>query len=63
MKGLQSFFSRLWKDENAELTVEYGLLVAVLALGLVTVFLLFRDQVSAWFGDIAANVRSQPVGP
>lgn len=60
MTKIVEFFSNLWKDESAELTVEYGLLVAVVAIGLVAVFILFRDGVSAWFNAIIARIQSFP---
>ena len=60
MKALQNFFSNLWKDESAELTVEYGLLVAVLALGLVAVFTLFRQGLTTWFTGIINTIQGLP---
>lgn len=60
MTKIVEFFSNLWKDESAELTVEYGLLVAVVAIGLVAVFILFRDGVATWFNAIIARIQSFP---
>jgi len=60
MEALRGFFSKLWKDESAEITVEYGLLVAVVAIGLVAVFILFRDGISTWFNSIITTIQGFP---
>lgn len=60
LENVRSFFTRLWKDESAEITVEYGLLVAVVAIGLVAVFTLFRQGISDWFTAIVARIQAFP---
>ncbi len=60
METLRSFFSDLWKDESAEVAIEYGLLVAVIAIGLIVAFTLFRDEVRNWYSDITNTVRTYP---
>lgn len=60
LHNVRAFLTQLWKDESAEVTVEYGLLVAVVAIGLVAVFTLFRDGISAWFTAIIAKIAAFP---
>lgn len=60
MKTIRDFLVALWTDESAEITIEYGLLTAVVALGLIGAFILFRDQVAAFLGRITNRIQNCP---
>lgn len=60
MDALRSFFVQLWRDERAEITIEYGLLTALVALGLIVAFNLFADEVEAFLGRITARIGGCP---
>jgi len=54
-----SIMKKLWNDESAANAVEYGLIVAVIAVALIAALLVFRTQITGMFqrsGDkIQAN--------
>lgn len=56
--ALQSFGSRLNKREEGGVVIEYGVVVAVIALGLVAVGLVLVGAVGDWFGRIADYVNT-----
>ncbi len=58
MNTLRDLFQRLWAEEDAEVAVEYGLLLALVALGLAAVFTTFSNAVSNWFADITNTLAN-----
>lgn len=51
------------RDDRGATTVEYGLLVALIALALVAAFTAFAGDITTWFGklgDQAANNGKAP---
>ncbi|UCC81681.1 MAG: Flp family type IVb pilin [Gemmatimonadota bacterium] len=62
MKRITDLFRRLWNEDEAEVAIEYGLLVALVALGLVTVFNLFSDEIGNFFNKITNRVANCPDG-
>jgi Flp pilus assembly pilin Flp len=62
MKTVATLFRRLWDETEAEVAIEYGLLVALVALGLVTVFNLFGDQIGTFFSKITNRIANCPEG-
>ncbi len=60
MNTFGDLLRRLWAEEDAEVAIEYGLLVALVALGLVAVFTVFSTEVGAWFGSITNTVQNLP---
>lgn len=62
MKTVTTLFRRLWNETEAEVAIEYGLLVALVALGLVTVFNLFSDEIGTFFQKITNRVANCPDG-
>ncbi len=56
MKTLSTFVSDLWNDERAEVALEYGLLVAVVALALVVVLQLFGDEVTKFLSRVTESL-------
>lgn len=60
MERIAGFFRNLWKDESAEVAVEYGLLVALVALALIIVFNLFGQEIGNFFGRITARIANCP---
>ena len=60
MEKVRAFFSGLWKDESAEISIEYGLLVALVALALIIVFNLFGQEVGTFFSKITGRIANCP---
>jgi Flp pilus assembly pilin Flp len=60
MERIAGFFRELWKDESAEVAVEYGLLVALIALGLILVMNAFSTEVGNFFGKLTGRIATCP---
>lgn len=60
MERIGVFFRNLWKDERGEVAIEYGLLVALVALALIVVFNLFGTEVQAFFNKITGRIATCP---
>jgi len=52
MMQVLQFITRLWKREDGQGMVEYGLIIALVALAAVVALGLMGDQLSALFGTI-----------
>jgi Flp pilus assembly pilin Flp len=55
---MQALTKRLLKDEQAGTAVEYGLIVAVIAVALIIALVAFRDEISNMFGRAGNRIRS-----
>ena len=60
MEKVRAFFSGLWQDESAEISIEYGLLVALVALALIVIFNLFGTEVGNFFNKITGRIANCP---
>lgn len=60
MNAIRQFFVGVWQDERAEITIEYGLLTALVALGLIAAFVLFRQEVGNFLGRITTRIQNCP---
>lgn len=49
---------RFLKDEGAIAVTEYGLLVALIAVALIAVVLLFGQQISSWFTSKTSQITT-----
>jgi Flp pilus assembly pilin Flp len=58
VKRLAAFGAGLWRDEQAEISLEYGLLVAMVALAMVVVFGMFGGEVSEFFARVTRRVEA-----
>ncbi len=58
MKRHSAFWTGLWSDERAEISLEYGLLVAMVALAMVVVFGVFGGEVSEFFARVTGRVQA-----
>ncbi|HEX9243683.1 MAG TPA: Flp family type IVb pilin [Anaeromyxobacter sp.] len=47
---------RLWQDEEAPTAVEYGLMVALIAVVIITAVALLGTNVQATFNQVAASM-------
>ena len=51
---------RLWREEEAADSVEYGLIVALVAVALIGTLVLFRDSIKKLFTDSATEIANPP---
>jgi pilus assembly protein Flp/PilA len=50
---------KLWKDDEAANAVEYGLIAAIIAVGLIVAFTTFRGQLEGLFGRTGGKIANQ----
>lgn len=57
---MKELWTRFMQDESGQGLVEYILIIAVVALGLVAALLLFRNSVGRAFQNAATELDQQP---
>jgi pilus assembly protein Flp/PilA len=57
---MMELWSRLWEDESGQGLVEYVLIIALVAIGLIAIMLLFRDSIGTVFSTIKDKLDSAP---
>jgi pilus assembly protein Flp/PilA len=50
---------KLWQDEEAANAVEYGLIAAIIAVGLIFAFTQFRTQLAGLLGSTGNKIAAQ----
>ena len=58
MKRISEVTRRFLKDEEGIAVSEYGLLVGLVAVGLVAVLTVFRDNLKTWFGNVTSQLTA-----
>lgn len=53
----------LWNDEEGQGLVEYVLIIALVAIGLIAVMLLFRNSIGGIFDTITNTLDNAPGDP
>lgn len=51
---------RLWKDEEGQGMVEYGLIIVLIAIGVIVALGLLGDEIVAVFEDITDGLSERP---
>lgn len=57
---MKEFWIKLWEDESGQGLVEYVLIIALVAIGLIAVMLLFRDSIGDIFTAIKDRLDAAP---
>lgn len=57
---MQRLLRRFWSDESGQGLVEYVLIIALVAIGLIAIMYVFRDAIGNIFNNIAATLKGQP---
>ncbi|MBB6455114.1 pilus assembly protein Flp/PilA [Salirhabdus euzebyi] len=52
----------LLKEEQGQGMTEYGLVLGVIAVGIVAVLALLRDEIVAMFNDVVGNITNRDTG-
>lgn len=57
---MRQMLKRLWSDESGQGMVEYALIVALVAIGLIAVFLYLRNSTGKVLDTAADSLSKQP---
>lgn len=57
---MRQMLKRLWNDESGQGMVEYALIVALVAIGLIAVFLYLRNSTGKVLDTAADSLSKQP---
>jgi pilus assembly protein Flp/PilA len=57
-KGVRRF---LREDDGAAIA-EYGLLLAIVAVGMIGILTAFRDEIGEWWARLRTELSTQPIG-
>ncbi len=59
---MREMLRAVWRDESGQGLTEYVLIIALVAIGLTAVMLLFRDSIGDVFTAIKAKLDAAPSG-
>jgi pilus assembly protein Flp/PilA len=57
---MKDMWTRFMQDESGQGLVEYILIIAVVAIGLLSALLLFRNRVGDTFSNVSETLANQP---
>jgi pilus assembly protein Flp/PilA len=57
---MRQLLKRFWSDESGQGMVEYALIVALVAIGLIAVFLYLRNSAGQVLDTAADSLKAQP---
>jgi pilus assembly protein Flp/PilA len=58
---MQNLIARFVKDESGATAIEYGLIAALIAVGIITAATALGDQISATFGLVTSEMAKAKV--
>jgi len=63
MSMLKALIERFRSDESGQGLVEYVLIIALVAIGLVAVMLIFRNSIGNTFQNVTQTLNNAPASP
>lgn len=63
MTKLEQLFKRFAQDESGQGLVEYVLIIALVAVGLILALTVFRNQIGQTFDNVDAQLNAAPSTP
>jgi len=57
---MSKLIKRLWSEEDAVSATEYGIIAAIIAVGLITILFTFRGSLRNMFSRASAAVNTPP---
>ena len=60
MKRFATQLRAFVRDENGAAVAEYGLLLAIVAVGMITLLMTFRTQLTTWWTGLTAQLTATP---
>jgi pilus assembly protein Flp/PilA len=59
MKGVRRFI----REDDGAAIAEYGLLLAIVAVGLIAILTAFRNDIATWWNDMKDQITDTPAPP
>ena len=56
LSGRSTLLRAFWQDEAGQGMAEYALVIVVIALALIFMLILMKDQISNWFSNVGNNL-------
>lgn len=53
---MKEMFLRLWEDESGQAMTEYGLIIGLIAVGLIVTLVALRDKIAEIFGRVEGEL-------
>ena len=60
---MRDLLSRLWRDESGQGLTEYALIIALVAVALIAVLVLFRNSIGRVFSNATSKLNEAPNAP
>jgi pilus assembly protein Flp/PilA len=57
---MKALFKSFWTDESGQGLTEYALIIALVSIGLITILIIFRNEIGDVFSQIANALSSAP---
>lgn len=57
---MQSLWQAFWSDESGQGLVEYALIIALVAVGLIAILIVLRNSIGDVFNNAAAALNNAP---
>ena len=60
---MKSLWQAFWSDESGQGLVEYALIIALVAVGLIAILLVLRNSIGNTFNNAATVLNNAPTSP
>ena len=60
---MRALWSAFWSDDSGQGLVEYALIIALVAVGLVAILLVLRNSIGNVFNNAATQLNNAPATP
>ena len=60
---MSSIVRAFWTDESGQGLVEYALIIALIAVGLIAILLVLRNSIGNVFNNAATQLNNAPTNP
>jgi pilus assembly protein Flp/PilA len=60
---MKSLWQTFWSDESGQGLVEYALIIALVAVGLIAILLVLRNSIGNVFNNAAEQLNNAPTNP
>ena len=60
---MPTILERFWSEESGQGLVEYALIIALVAVGLIAILLVLRNSIGNVFNNAATQLNNAPTNP